>query len=52
MSPAITAEPHVRAVTAGAGELGAGAGAQAQSGLVGGVEAAGLGRPILAISES
>ena len=43
MSPAVTAETHVCTVTTGTGELRAAAGAQAQSGLVGGVEAAGLG---------
>ena len=44
MSPPVTTEAHVCTVTAGTGELGTGAGAQTEDGLVGGAETAGLGR--------
>ena len=44
MGPAVTALPHLYTVTAGTGELGTGAGAQTEDGLVGGAETAGLGR--------
>ena len=43
VSPPVTAPLHVSAVPAGAGELGTGAGAQAQAGLVLRLGAAGLG---------